>query len=328
MRSSRLLALVCAASATLMVTACGSSAAPGSSTSGNNSITELDATTSLLNVPTYAVQKDGAQYGVSVKTTAVTGGGTANQEFAGGTGNLLVAGVDSPMRIAQQGVTGMTILGSIAQTNVWVLVAKKDSNIHTLADLKGKTVGISGAGAVSDIALRYELTKAGVSPASTKIVALGAAPSQLAALEGGHADAVQLLSPMLESALKDNQVQIVSDFRTETYPALVVSARTDDVKSNPKTYCAYMTALKASMAKVIGDPSYATSMATGVQGVNYTADQIQTVLADYVKNRYDPTLAFTQGQYDTAKAMLTQSGVVKGENFPSYVDLTKDRPTC
>lgn len=322
--------------ATLATAACGgsggatasSTSASQSGASANYSLNELDATTSLLNVPTFGVQQNGAQYHVTVKSQAVTGGGTANQEFAGGTGDLLVAGVDSPIRITQQGVTDMTVLGSIAQTNVWVLVTAKGSPIHSLKDLVGKTVGVSGAGAVSDIALRYELKKAGVDPSSVHIVALGAAPSQLAALEGGHADAVQLLSPSLESALNANQAQILLDMRKENYPALVVSARTSDVKAHPQAYCAYMAALKAQMTKVINDKAYAASTASALVGSTTSAADIQTVLTDYTKNRYDPTVTFTQKQYDTAKALLTDSGVVPSANFPSYQDLTKGQPKC
>jgi ABC-type nitrate/sulfonate/bicarbonate transport system substrate-binding protein len=310
--------------------ACGSSGTePKSNSSGAHVLHELDATTSLLNVPTAAVAFGGGDaFKVKVKSTAVTGGGTANQEFAGGAANLLVAGVDSPIRIAQEGVTDMTVLGSIARTNVWVLVAKKGSAIHSLADLKGKTIGVSGPGAVSDLALRYELQKAGVDPVSTKIVALGAAPTQLAALEQGHADAVQLLSPVLENAIKANQVQIVFDFRTENYPALVVSARTKDLKANPDAYCNYIKALKASMTKVIADKAYATEIGSKLMGSTTTASDMSTVLDDYIENRYDPTLSFSQEQYDTAKALLVGSGALKSDNYPSYADLTQSVPSC
>jgi NitT/TauT family transport system substrate-binding protein len=330
MRKSRLLAVMCACSAALALSACGGSgAAPKSDSSGAHTLTELDATLSLLNVPTAAVEQGGGDaFDVKVTSTAVTGGGTANQEFAGGAADLLVAGVDSPIRIAQQGVADMTVLGSIAKTNVWVLVAKKGSSIHSLADLKGKKIGISGPGAVSDLALRYELKKAGVDPASTRPVALGAAPTQLAALEQGHADAVQLLSPVLENALKANKVQIVFDFRTENYPALVVSARTEDVKANPEAYCKYVKALKSSMKKVVNDKGYATEIGQKLMGSTTTASDISTVLDDYIKNRYDPTFSFTQEQYDTAKALLVGSGAVEGTNYPSYDDLTQDVPSC
>jgi ABC-type nitrate/sulfonate/bicarbonate transport system substrate-binding protein len=330
MRKFRLVAVVGTVAAVLSMAACGSSSSgPKTGSSGIHSLTELDATTSLLNVPTAAVAFGGGDaFKVKIKTTAVTGGGTANQEFAGGAADLLVAGVDSPIRIAQQGVTGMTILGSIARTNVWVLVAKKGSSIHSLADLKGKTIGVSGPGAVSDLALRYELKKAGVDPASTKIVALGAAPTQLAALEQGHADAVQLLSPVLENAIKANKAQIVFDFRTEDYPALAVSARTKDVKANPAAFCAYANALKASMTKVVGDKSYAMQIGTKLMGSTTTKNDMSTVLDDYIKNRYDPTLAFTHEQYDTAKALLVGSGAVKADGYPTYEDLTQRIPNC
>jgi len=336
-RRSRIPVVLCATAAVIALAACssgGSSSGNASTTgsggkSGNYSLSELDATISLLNLPTYAVQQSiGAQYGVKVSETSVTGGGTANTEFAGGTGDLLVAGVDSPIRIDQQGVTGMTVLGSIAQSNVWVLVTKKGSPIHSLSDLAGKTVGISGPGAVSDIALLYELKKAGVNPSSVHIVSLGAAPSQLAALEAGHADAVQLISPVLDSALKSGEVQILLDMRKENYPALVISARTQDVKANPKAYCAYMSALKTGMNKVMTDSSFATSAAQQLMGTSLSTAAIKEVLGEYDATTYDPNLDFTQAQYNTAKSMLLESGVVKAANFPTYQDLTAGQPKC
>lgn len=336
MKRSRIPVVLSATAAVIALAACGSSGSTGNAAStetggksGSYSLSELDATISLLNVPTYAVRQSiGAQYGVKVSETSVTGGGTANTEFAGGTGDLLVAGVDSPIRIDQQGITSMTVLGSIAQTNVWVLVTKKGSPIHSLSQLVGKTVGISGPGAVSDIALTYELKKAGVNPSSVHIVALGAAPSQFAALEGGHADAVQLISPKLDSALKSGEVQILLDMRKENYPALVISARTKDIQANPKAYCAYMSALKTSMKKVTTDSSFAASTAQNLMGTLLSAAQINEVLREYNASTYDPSLDFTQAQYETAKSMLLASGVVKAANFPAYQDLTAGQPKC
>lgn len=337
MRKRRIPAVLCATAAVIALAACSSSSGntknastTGSgSGSGTYSLSELDATISLLNLPTYAVQQSiGAQYGVKVSETSVTGGGTADTEFAGGTSDLLVAGVDSPIRIDQQGVTSMTVLGSIAQTNVWVLVTKKGSPIHSLSQLVGKTVGISGPGAVSDIALRYELKKAGVNPSSVHIVPLGAAPSQLAALEAGHADAVQLISPTLDSALKSGEVQVLLDMRKENYPALVISARTKDIRANQKAYCAYMSAVKTSMKKVTTDSSFATSLAQKLMGTTLSTAQIKEVLSEYNASTYDPTLQFTQAQYNTAKSELLASGVVKAANFPTYQDLTAGQPKC
>jgi ABC-type nitrate/sulfonate/bicarbonate transport system substrate-binding protein len=330
MRKSSLVAIGCAAVLSATLAGCGSSGpAASKDSSGNYQLTELDATTSLLNVPTAAVQQDfGADHGIKVTANAVTGGGTANQQFAGGESNLLVAGVDSPMRIHQQGVTDMTVLASIAKTNVWVLVTKKGSPIKSLKDLEGKKIGISGPGAASDITLRYELKKAGVDPSKTKIVALGAAPTQLAALEKGNADAVQLLSPVLDNALKNKQVQILFDFRDEDYPALTVSARTEDIEKDPKPYCSYLAALHDGMDKVIGDKDYAMQVGTKLMGNATTQADMSTVLDDYIANRYAADLSFTKEQYDTAKAILTDSGVVPSAGFPGYDDLTKGLPNC
>jgi NitT/TauT family transport system substrate-binding protein len=330
MRKSSFASVACAVILSAAVAGCGSSgASPSQDASGGYTLTELDATTSLLNVPTAAVQQDvGAGHGIKVTTNAVTGGGSANQQFAGGESNLLVAGVDSPIRIDQQGITDMTVLASIAKTNVWVLVTKKDSPIKSLKDLEGKKIGISGPGAVSDIALRYELKKAGVDPAKTNIVALGAAPTQLAALQQGNADAVQLLSPVLDNALKGGQAQILFDFRDEAYPALVVSARTSDIEKDPKPYCSYLAALHDGMGKVVADKSYAMQVGTKLMGDSTTEADMSTVLDDYISKRYAPDLSFTQQQYDTAKAVLTESGAVPAEGFPRYDDMTKGQPSC
>lgn len=297
---------------------------------GPYTLNELDATLSFLNVPTYAVQHStGSQYNLTVTEASVTGGGAANQEFAGGQSDLLVAGVDSPIRLMQNGTADVTVIASISKTNVWVLVSKKGSPYTTLQSLKGKNVGISGPGAVSDIALREQFKAQGMNPdTDVHLVALGAPAAQLAALENGTAQAVQLVAPVLQAQLASGAIQIVDDMRTQPYASLVITARTSAIKAHPGAYCAYESALKTAMNKLMTDTTYATQMASAEWGTTYSASQIQTMLQEYTQDHWVADTAFTQAQYDATKNILLSSGQFNPTNFPTFSQLTQNAPSC
>ncbi len=73
--------------------------------------------------------------------------------------------------------------------------------IHTIADLKGKKIGISQFGATTDFIARYVLSKAGLDPKTdATILPAGPQAANLAALEGGMIDATVLAAPTMIKA--------------------------------------------------------------------------------------------------------------------------------
>jgi NitT/TauT family transport system substrate-binding protein len=80
------------------------------------------------------------------------------------------------------------------------LVVLRDSPIHKLEDLKGKTVGAPSFGAGGGLALKQNLSEIGVAPDQYTAIATGAGPSAVAALRTGKIDALVMWDAMLGAA--------------------------------------------------------------------------------------------------------------------------------
>lgn len=83
---------------------------------------------------------------------------------------------------------------------IWV---KKDSPVHTLADLRGRSLALGSPGSTSGDALpRYALTRAGLKEGQVRTTYSGGHPESLLALTGGTVDAAQINSQTLATATK------------------------------------------------------------------------------------------------------------------------------
>jgi len=89
---------------------------------------------------------------------------------------------------ANAGGADMVVVANMAPVYPYILYAQK--GIKTLADLKGKKVGVSNKGGSSDIATRAALKANGIDPdKDVQIVAVGSHANRTAALLNGSIDA-------------------------------------------------------------------------------------------------------------------------------------------
>lgn len=96
-----------------------------------------------------------------------------------------------------------------------VLVARPGSGITKPADLKGKTVGVPGLGALLDIMLRRNLKQNGVDPASVKFLEVGF-PQAGDALKSGQIDAYPSQAPFTARILQSGAGVAVSNWLQST----------------------------------------------------------------------------------------------------------------
>src|SRR5262249_861401 len=151
--------------------------------------------------------------------------------------------------------------------NPFVLVAKSGSPYTSISSLKGQTVGVSGAGSFSDYSVRYLLSQNGMTAADIKTAALGAGPTQVAALNGDKAAAVLLQSPAYEQQQTAGTIQVVHNFRQDgPSPAIVVIARTADVEKDSQKFANFLAAWTEELSKMAADQAYALSAAQAYLG--------------------------------------------------------------
>lgn len=292
-------------------------------------ITVLESTPGFFDLPLRNAVADFApKLNLDVKIITVTGGGGLATEFEGGTGDIAMVGADTPLRLAQANAVpgGITIIGTNMTNMLYALVAKQGSPYHALEDLKGTNVAITGAGAASEVVLKWALkTKAHLDPSVMRLVPLGSPPTILQGIIRGAVAAGTIFSPALDQGLSQNQVQMVFDFRNYRYAQNVFMVRTNQVKKDPEPFRLLMQAYNEAVQRMYADPSYALSTALKFWGQGTTEDVVKSELDFYMKDEWKET-RFTRDLYDACKDVLLNSGAFPTTNFPSYESVTQDAP--
>ncbi|MGC1776542.1 MAG: ABC transporter substrate-binding protein [Xanthobacteraceae bacterium] len=292
-------------------------------------ITVLESTPGFFDLPLRNAIADFApKLNLDVKLITVTGGGGLATEFEGGTGDVAMVAADTPLRLAQANAVpgGVTIIGTNMTNMLYALVAKQGSSYHALEDLRGTNVGITGAGAASEVVLKWALkTKAHLDPSVMHLVPLGPPPTILQGIVRGAVAAGTLFSPALDQGLGQHEVQMVFDFRDYHYAQNVFMVRTNGVKKDPEPFRLLMQAYNEAVQRMYADPTYAVSTAQKFWGQGTAADVLKSELDFYMKDEWKET-RFTRELYDACKDVLLNSGDFPTNDFPSYESLTQSAP--
>lgn len=292
-------------------------------------ITVLESTPGFFDLPLRNAIADFApKLNLNVKIVTVTGGGGLATEFEGGTGDVALVAADTPLRLAQANAVpgGVTIIGTNMTNMLYALVAKQGSPYHALEDLKGTNVGITGAGAASEVVLKWALkTKAHMDFSAVRLVPLGPPPTILQGIVRGAVAAGTLFSPALDQGLSQHEVQMVFDFRDYHYAQNVFMVRTNAAKKDSEPFRLLMQAYDEAVQRMYADPDYALSSARKYWGQGTSEDVLKAELDFYTKDEWKET-RFTRELYDACKDVLLNSGDFPTTNFPSYESLTEDAP--
>jgi len=175
----------------------------------------------------------GRKYGIDLK--AIYAGRLRPQQ-------LLMSG-DVPIVVATgSGALTSHVLGSRDQVIVAINMNKvgggifAKSEIKSAEDLRGKTIGVSRAGSISEIILRYVLrVKLGLQPdRDVKLLVVGDPAVGLQALERGIVDATPLSMPLPLIAAKMGFRELVNyDALGITFPANTVTTSRQTVAKRP-----------------------------------------------------------------------------------------------
>jgi NitT/TauT family transport system substrate-binding protein len=130
-----------------------------------------------------------------------------------------------------------------------VLIARKGAGIEKTADLKGKTVGVPGIGALLHIMLRRDLKANGVDPNSVKYVELGF-PQAGDALKSGQIDAYPSQAPFTARILQSGSGEAVSNWLSSTpagTPTVVYAAKRSWATAHKKEINAMQEAMREAL---------------------------------------------------------------------------------
>jgi len=194
---------------------------------------------------------------------------------------ISLSGVSPLVLTYAQGSDPVAIAGAVNQINVSIFARPE---IRSADDLRGKRMGITRFGGLTDFSAQYALKKWGLQPAKdVAIIQIGDASSLMGALAGNAVQAATLQPPstILAGQLRYRELLDLSKSGLEYQNTVVLTARSL-LKRSPDSFRRFMRAYSAALAvfhtqkdislKVIG--RYLKGMEPGILEQSYEAYRV------------------------------------------------------
>jgi NitT/TauT family transport system substrate-binding protein len=191
--------------------------------------------------------------GLDVEISDFAGGAKALQALVGGSADVVSGAYEHTinMQSKNQFIRSIVLMGRAPQIAVGVST-KTMPGFKSLADLRGKKIGVSAPGSSTNMVANLVLSRAGIKASDVSFVGVGTAASALTALRSGQIDAMSNTDPVMTMLEQKGDVKVISDTRTlkgtqEVFggpmPAACFYAHNDFVKNNPNTCQALANAI-------------------------------------------------------------------------------------
>jgi ABC-type nitrate/sulfonate/bicarbonate transport system substrate-binding protein len=252
-----------AAAVSLILAACGgaTSAPPSAPASASaspaasaRSVHMAYATQSATSLPILIARDAGIfkSHNIDANITFSRDGGAAIAALVGGDVQFIVVGEPNLTNAVLQGAD-VEYLAWPAHISQLVLVSQQ--GVNSIADLKGKTVGVTSLGSTTDLFVEALLAKSGLDPKKdVSIVAVGTGAESLAAFTTRHIDAGVYSTPLDAQAIASGG-QALFDFKTSdfTYPQSGLATTKALTKSNPSLVGDVVTSYVQAVGRLKSD---------------------------------------------------------------------------
>ena len=191
--------------------------------------------------------------GLEVEIVDFAGGARALQAVVGGSADVVSGAFEHNINMQAKGqpMRAFVLQGRAPQI-VLAVSNKTMPNYKSVADLKGKKIGVTAPGSSTNIMANFVLAKNGLKPADVSFVGVGASQGAVAALRSGQIDAISNLDPVMTILARSNDIKIVSDTRDVAeadkvfggpMPAATLYAPVAFIDKNPNTVQALTNAI-------------------------------------------------------------------------------------
>lgn len=173
----------------------------------------------LCYLPTVLAKQLGnfEKHGIDAELVDFKGGSQALKAVVGGSADVVSGYYEHTINLAakKQQLSAFVVYDRFPGI-VLVVAPERTDKIKTIADLAGKTVGVTAPGSSTDFFLKYVLGKAGKAPNAAAVVGIGLGATAVAALEQGQVDAAVTLDPAV-TVLQQRfpNLGILADTRSE-----------------------------------------------------------------------------------------------------------------
>ncbi len=152
--------------------------------------------------------------GLDVTIVDFAGGSRALQAVIGGSADVVSGAFEHTLNMQAKGqkLRAFALQGRAPQV-VLGINPKTMAGYKTVADLKGKKIGVTAPGSSTNVMANFVLAKAGLKPTDVSIIGVGAGNGAVAAMRSGQIDALSNLDPVITLLQRSGDLLIISDTR-------------------------------------------------------------------------------------------------------------------
>jgi len=191
--------------------------------------------------------------GLDVEISDFAGGSRALQAVVGGSADVCSGAFEHTINLQAKNQFFQSIVLQGRAPQIAIGVSTKNMPAYaSVADLKGKKIGVSAPGSSTNMVANLLLSRGGLKASDVSFVGVGVAAGALTALRSGQIDAISNTDPVMTMLEQKGDVKIISDTRTlkgtrdvfgGTMPAACLYASIDFVHKNPRTCQALANAI-------------------------------------------------------------------------------------
>ena len=153
--------------------------------------------------------------GLEVEISDFSGGARALQAVVGGSADVVSGAYEHTINLQNKGqmFQAFVLQGRAPQIALGVST-KTLPNYKSVADLRGKKIGVTAPGSSTNMMANLVLSRAGLKATDVSFIGVGTSAGALAALRSGQIDAMSNIDPVMTMLEQKGDVRIVVDTRT------------------------------------------------------------------------------------------------------------------
>ncbi|ABE44197.1 ABC transporter substrate-binding protein [Polaromonas sp. JS666] len=191
--------------------------------------------------------------GLDIEISDFAGGARALQAVVGGSADVCSGAFEHTINLQSKNqMFRAFVLQGRAPQIAFGVSTKNMPNYRSIADLKGKKIGVSAPGSSTNMMANLVLSRGGLKAADVSFIGVGTAAGALTAFRSGQIDAMSNTDPVMTMLEQKGEVRIISDTRTlkgtldvfgGPMPAACLYAPVEFIQKNPNTCQALANAI-------------------------------------------------------------------------------------
>jgi NitT/TauT family transport system substrate-binding protein len=152
--------------------------------------------------------------GLDATIVDFAGGSQALRAVVGGSADVVSGAFEHTVNMQAKGqrLRAFVLQGRAPQIVLGVN-PKTMPAFKSVADLKGRKIGVTAPGSSTNVMANFVLAKAGLKPSDVSFIGVGTSSGAAAAMRSGQIDAISNLDPVITLLARSGDLRIVSDTR-------------------------------------------------------------------------------------------------------------------